>query len=112
MGSAVAAAIVWMHSGLHAVYVAGPVFLMATGIWIAIALPFALYRFRKGRLTGSTVIAYAAASSVLAATVFFVLFVYFLMFCLPVAFFVAALTFNRIALKRGSPKLSTGGAAS
>jgi hypothetical protein len=71
-------------------------------MWIGLALPFALHRGRRHRLTPNSVYAYAAISSLLAAAFFFLMFVYFLMFCLPVSFLVAALAFRFIALPIGS----------
>jgi len=72
-----------------------------TGIWIGLATPFAVYLARRQRLTPSGVYVFAVTSSILAAALFFVLFMYFSMFCLPVSFLVAAAAFHVIALRNG-----------
>jgi hypothetical protein len=79
-----------------------------TGLWIGLALPFALHRGRRQRLTPNSVYGFAAISSLLAAAFFFLMFVYFLMFCLPVSFLVAALVFRFVALPVGSRPMAGG----
>ena len=76
---------------------------------MGLALPLALHRGRRQRLTPNSVYAFAALSSLLAAALFFVLFVYFLMFCLPVSFLVAALAFRFVALPAIGSRPMAGG---
>jgi len=75
-----------MHDGPSAAWTAAPIFLVLTGLWMGLASLFALHFARRQRLTPNGVYGFAAVSSLLAAALFFVLFVYFLMFCLPVSF--------------------------
>lgn len=105
--SLVGTMIVALYVGPSAAEAALKMFLIYTGLWLLLALPFALLRARRQRLTPRSVYVYAVISSVFAVVVFFALFIYFLMYCLPVAFLVGAMTFHFVALRdsKNSPPI-------
>jgi hypothetical protein len=104
VGSLVTTALVLLKVGVGAASTVLPVFVVLTGLWIGLATPFALYFARRGRLNSRGVYAFATVSSLVAASAFFLFFVYFLMFCLPVAFSTAVLVFNFMVLRGGGPE--------
>lgn len=101
-GSGAGTAVVGLYVGLHAARDVWLLFLGLIGLWGVLALPFAVRRARRQRLTPGSVYAYAAISAVLAAAVFFALFVYFLMWTLPASFLTAAVAFHLVALRTGA----------
>jgi len=107
--SLVGTMIVALYVGPSAAGAALGMFLIYTGLWLLLALPFALLRAHRQRLTPRSVYLYAVISSVFAVVIFFALFFYFLMYCLPVAFMVAAMTFHFVALRDSKRAPPVGG---
>jgi hypothetical protein len=103
VGSLVTASAVLAVGGARAAIEMLPIIVMGIGFWIfvvAIPLGALVQRFRP--LVAVDIYLFAFVSATLSFGLFYVLFIYALMFSLPVAAFAAALTFNRFAVRRVS----------
>jgi hypothetical protein len=64
------------------------------GLWLVVPALLNVLKGGGAEVSPRWMLGYALCSALVAVPVFFAFFMYFLMFCLPVGFFVAAMTYR------------------